>query len=297
MIYLYIELDKDDLDMKKIEIAKQFLKQNIDLFRCPVCKESFINQVDNSIVCPNNHSLDISKKGTIQFINHKVNTEYDGDMLESRRRIMQAGFFDGILQKINEMIDAGHKNIVDIGSGEGTPLKRLEDLRKNVDSTIGFDISKPGVNLSTSELSDQMFFCVADLANLPFNDQSIDIIMDLFSPSAYKEFNRIIAPNGHLIKIVPNSHYLFELRQKLYGNDSENSSYDNQKVVDLFMEHYPNAKKYDVKYTVELPKELTHDLMIMTPLHWGHNAKDLTQAEVESLTSITVDVSILDNQF
>lgn len=283
--------------MKKIDIAKSFLKQNINLFKCPVCDNSFIEQINNSIVCPNNHSLDISKKGTIQFINHKVSTEYDGLMLESRRRIIQAGFFDGILHKVAELMDNNPQNIIDVGSGEGMPLKRLMAFRKNIDSAIGFDISKPGVNLSTSELTENRFFCIADLANLPFNDQSIDVILDLFSPSAYNEFNRIASKGGHLIKIVPNSHYLFELRKLLYGDDNPNSSYDNQKVVELFMKHYPNAKSYPVSYKFELPSELRNDLMIMTPLHWGHNAKQLSETEIQTLTEITVDVTILDNRF
>lgn len=283
--------------MKKIDIAKSFLKQNINLFKCPVCDNSFIEQTNNSIVCPNNHSLDISKKGTIQFINHKVSTEYDGLMLESRRRIIQAGFFDGILHKVAELMDNNPQNIIDVGSGEGMPLKRLMAFRKNIDSAIGFDISKPGVNLSTSELTENRFFCIADLANLPFNDQSIDVILDLFSPSAYNEFNRIASKGGHLIKIVPNSHYLFELRKLLYGDDNPNSSYDNQKVVELFMKHYPNAKSYPVSYKFELPSELRNDLMIMTPLHWGHNAKQLSETEIQTLTEITVDVTILDNRF
>lgn len=283
--------------MKKIDIAKSFLQQNINLFKCPVCDNSFIEQTNNSIVCPNNHSLDISKKGTIQFINHKVSTEYDGLMLESRRRIIQTGFFDGILHKVAELMDANPQNIIDVGSGEGMPLKKLMEFRKNIDSAIGFDISKPGVNLSTSELTENRFFCIADLANLPFNDQSIDVILDLFSPSAYNEFNRIASNGGHLIKIVPNSHYLFELRKLLYGNDNPNSNYDNKNVVELFMKHYPNAKSYPVSYKFELPSELRNDLMIMTPLHWGHNAKQFSETEIQTLTEITVDVTILDNRF
>ncbi len=283
--------------MKKIDIAKRFLNKNLSLFKCSVCGKSFVKQVDNSIICPNNHSLDISKKGTIHFINHKVNTEYDGDMLESRRNIITAGFFDGILEQVEKIIPSGHQTIVDVGSGEGSPLSRLEKSRNNIDSAIGFDISKPGVNLSTSENRENIFFCIADLAKLPFADHSISVVMDLFSPSSYKEFNRVISTGGHLIKIVPNSNYLVELRNLLYGDNQKNSSYDNNQVIDLFMKHYPSAKSYHVKYNFPLPAKLRKDLMIMTPLHWGKNAKSLSDDEINKLSSITVDVTVLDNKF
>jgi 23S rRNA (guanine745-N1)-methyltransferase len=283
--------------MKKIELAERFLKNNINLFKCKVCGENFIEQRGHSIFCPNHHSLDISKKGSIHFINHKVNTEYNGDMLESRRRIIDAGLFDGILEKVSQLIPNGHQNIIDVGSGDGSPLVRLENLRDNKDSAVGFDISKPGVNLSTSQLRENIFFCVADLSNLPFSDHSISVIMDLFSPSSYNEFNRVICSGGHLIKIIPNAGYLIELRKKLYEDNNINYNYDNNKVLTLFKQHYPQSKDYNVKYTFEVPSELRKDLLIMTPLHWGKDAKNLTNSEINNLDYITVDVTILDNKF
>ncbi|UQS85554.1 methyltransferase domain-containing protein [Apilactobacillus apisilvae] len=283
--------------MKKIEIAEQFLSQNINLFKCPNCGMPFQNINNHSVTCPNNHSLDISKKGTLYFINHKINTEYNTDMLVSRRNIIRAGLFDGILNKISSLIPSGKQNILDIGSGEGTPLSKVESIRNNQDTAIGFDISKPGVNLSTSEINSNLFYCVADLANLPFNDDSISIIMDLFSPSSYNEFNRIIKNNGHLIKIVPNSGYLLELRKKLYSDNDQKQNYDNFNVINLFMEHYPNSVTHQVKYKFKIPQGMQKDLMLMTPMHWGKDAKDLTKSQLNELTSITVDVTVLDNKF
>lgn len=283
--------------MKKMELAEQFLNKNMDLFRCLVCGENFSKQNGHSIICVNNHSLDISKKGSVHFINHKVTTEYNSDMLESRRRIINSGIFDGILKKVSQLIPAEHQNIIDVGSGEGTPLVRLERLRNNKDSAVGFDISKPGINLATSQLRKNIFFCIADLSRLPFANHSVSVIMDLFSPSAYNEFNRVIAHDGHLIKIIPNSEYLIELRQKLYDDNNIHRSYDNTKVLTLFKQHYPQSKTYQVKYKFKVPTELRKDLLIMTPLHWGKNANTLNDSDINNLDYVTVDVTILDNKF
>ncbi|WP_105956283.1 methyltransferase domain-containing protein [Apilactobacillus quenuiae] len=283
--------------MKKIEIARQFLSDNISLFRCPTCGKSYKKVNDFSIICPNNHSMDISKKGTLYFINHKVSTEYDKEMLNSRRKLINAGLFDGIINKISDLIPNGKQTILDVGSGEGTPIKKIEESRSNQDHAIGFDISKPGVNLATSELSNNLFYCVADLAQLPFNDKSISVVTDMFSPSSYEEFNRIINKDGHLIKVIPNTNYLIELRRKLYKDDHKKQDYDNTKVLDLFMKHYPNAVRYNVKYRFSLPESIRQDMILMTPMHWGKNAIDLQTEELKNLNSVTVDVTILDNKF
>lgn len=47
---------------------------------------------------------------------------------------------------------------------------------------IGFDLSKEGIYLASNQPIDA-FWCVADLTNLPFADQGLDTILNIFSPS------------------------------------------------------------------------------------------------------------------
>ena len=216
-------------------------------------------------------------------------------MLLSRRNIINFGLFNGIINEISNKIPNSSQSILDIGCGEGTPLNYLLNKRNNIDKGIGFDISKPGINLATDYNDLNAFYCVADLTQLPFLDDSFDVIVDLFSPSAYSEFNRVIRKNGHLIKVIPNANYLIELRHLLYGEHKDRSSYDNHKVLDLYMKNYPNSEVSNVKYTLELPDELKKDLVLMTPMHWGKEVnKDLN---MDKLSQITVDVCVLDTKF
>lgn len=282
--------------MKKIALGKQFISQNRYLFSCPICGEPFEQVVDFSLRCPNGHNFDLSKKGTLYFLNHQANNEYGEQMLQARQQILQAGLFDPIIDAINAHLTEEPETILDVGCGEGTPLAKLLTARKQTDVAVGFDISKAGINLAT-RYGAAAFFCVADLANLPFNNHVFSAVIDLFSPSAYAEFNRVIKPGGKLIKIIPNSDYLNELRTLLFGSDQANSVYSNQKVFDLFKHHYPEATAEKLRYSFTIPDGLQQALMIMTPLHWGRNQNQAAEKLIKDLTAVTVDVTILVNQF
>ena len=278
--------------MKKIEKGIKFVSEHLDMFRCNVDGEPYDHVEGNTLVCAHNHRLDINKKGSLYFLNHAVNTEYDDAMLAARRRVLTAGLFNGIVDAVAAQLPADPQRIMDVGTGEGTPFARLLAKRGNIDTGIGFDISKAGVNLAT-QLDTDAFFAVADLANLPFNDNSFDSIVEFFSPSAYEEFKRVLAPEGTLVKVVPSSGYLHELREMLYPVDSPNHTYSNQKVVDRFMENYPNATQTEISYQWQIPADLYVDLLHMTPLHWGARPEAQAAAEATPLPAVTVNVVVL----
>jgi 23S rRNA (guanine745-N1)-methyltransferase len=278
--------------MKKIEKGTAFLQQHLDLFRCTVDGEPYTEVEGHSLVCAHGHRLDLNKKGSLVFLNHAVNTEYDDAMLAARRRVLTAGLFDGIIDAVNEALPDNPQTIMDVGTGEGTPLVRLLDKRGNKDVGVGFDISKAGVNLAT-QLDSDAFFAVADLANLPFNDQSFDDVIEFFSPSAYEEFERVLKPGGRIVKVVPGQYYLRELRRMLYPADSPNHTYSNEKVVARFLEKYPDTQIREISYTWQIPADLYVDLLHMTPLHWGARPEAQLAAESQPIPSVTVNIVVL----
>ncbi|MDV7719836.1 methyltransferase domain-containing protein [Pediococcus ethanolidurans] len=276
--------------MKKRDKGIQFISQHLNLFRCPVCKESYVKVEGGSVICPNLHNIDISKKGTLYFLNHAVNSEYDAEMLASRRRILTAGLFDPICEEFSQHMEQ-NEVVLDVGSGEGTPLKKTLSLLKKA-TAVGFDISTAGINLAT-QLNSEAFFCIADLANLPFNDNQFTTILDLFSPSAYTEFHRVLSSGGQILKIVPNSNYLIELRHLLYEKTSQHADYQNDQVVELFKKRFSNAQTKRITYDFKFDESLLSDLIQMTPLHWGATPQTLELAKTSGLNHITVDVTLL----
>ncbi|MFD1318619.1 methyltransferase domain-containing protein [Loigolactobacillus zhaoyuanensis] len=273
--------------MKKIERGQQFLRQNLALFQCPVCHVGYQTVSENSLICPNGHQLDLSKKGTLYFLQRQVQSEYDQAMLASRRRILQAGLFDGFLDVVREKLPQQAIGL-DVGCGEGTPLHKLED---KLQTAIGFDISKAGVNLATQQET-KAFFCVADLAHLPFNAATFDTILNIFSPSNYREFARIMRPGAQVIKVIPNTDYLAELRQALFAGDRR-AVYSNEKVLAHFNESYQQVSSQRVRYQFNIPRENFADLVLMTPLHWQATPEQLQQLLAQPFPQITVDVTVL----
>ncbi|HJA23145.1 MAG TPA: methyltransferase domain-containing protein [Candidatus Limosilactobacillus intestinavium] len=279
--------------MKKIEIVERWLHQNMGLLRCPVCQSSFKSLDQHQLQCVNNHRININKHGYVYFLNRGVKSEYSQDMLEARRAILNAGLFNGILDRINQLMPDQPQKILDVGTGEGTPLARLQKIREcKEDTYIGFDISRAGVQLAT-QLNPDLFFCLADLRQLPFADDSMDTIIELFSPSDYHEFNRVLKPGGQIFKVIPGSSYLQEMRELLYPADDRHQHYDNSAVEQLFLKHYQNAKVINIHYLFEIPESLRSSMILMSPLHWGKNVRELDSNEVQQLKSVTVDVDLL----
>lgn len=116
--------------IKKIERTKLLISESIDIFRCPICKESIKNSENNSIKCKNNHCFDISKKGYINLINNNYKTIYDKSLFESRNSIYNSKLYDKLTEEIISIVHEYTKNrlknyILDTGCGEGYYLNNL----------------------------------------------------------------------------------------------------------------------------------------------------------------------------
>ena len=262
--------------LKKIEISKITAQKNIDKFICPKCKKSFRLE-NNSFVCENGHCFDISKKGTVNFLCGKSNENYSGELFEARKKIILSGFYSPLISELDNLIKGA--SILDVGCGEGSFSKLLEKENRMF---FGIDIAKEGINAASEYTGN--FFAVADLANLPFKNNSFDTILDIFSPSNYAEFKRVLKNDGILIKIIPNNGYLKELREFF----NINTDYDNTPVIEIFKNHFEIAEQKNIKYKTFVTDENLPDLLEMTPLMWNMQNKNGFDKN-----EITVDVTVI----
>jgi 23S rRNA (guanine745-N1)-methyltransferase len=275
--------------LKKIDTAQQFIQHHENLFQCPVCKSAF--HVKNySLICAQKHQFDLSKKGTIYFLPHSIQTEYNKKMLQPRGRMIQSGMYQPLLEKLIAKLDVTGRTL-DVGCGEGSFLKELTSLGLK-GSRIGFDISKEGIYLASNQPL-EAFWCVADLTNLPFADHSMDTILNIFSPSHYQEFQRVLNESGTVLKVVPEADYLKELRAAFYPDDMTKQVYSNEKVVAKFAEEMDCVANERVTYTFTIPEENRLDLLEMSPLEWGAPEQVKAAVRENPLAEITIDVRML----
>lgn len=258
---------------------------NSQLFACPICQQGIEISNEGKMSCLSNHTFDVAKQGYVYMLNRPIQSMYGKELFESRHTVIQAGIYDRLQAAIAREITVEQPVILDTGCGEGSHLHRIcEQLDRPVG--VGIDISKEGV-IAAAKYNPEQLWCVGDLANSPFNEQSFDAILNILSPANYDEFKRLLKRGGKVIKVVPQENYLKELRKQAFAN-SEKETYTNAETVERFKASFANAEVKRITYTVPLEALLVQNLLEMTPMGWHINDKESIQ-----LQEITIDLDLL----
>lgn len=271
--------------LSKRAAGAALMDKNMTLFACPICQESMVIFEQGRLVCSSNHSFDIAKQGYVNMLTHGAVSKYSKDLFESRKAVIDSGIYDLVEDKIGELI-AKAETVLDTGCGEGSHLARIMEDKRGNSIGIGIDIAKEGI-LAASRHYPEQIWCVGDLAKSPFAKSSFDAILNILSPANYEEFKRLLTHNGCVVKVVPQSGYLHELRAQLYA-DSTKESYSNEQIVARFKESFADVSVERITYTVPLATELVPALLEMTPMGW-HKKEE---ANIQ-LNEITIDVDVL----
>lgn len=261
------------------------MERHIELFSCPICHEAMTIRQQGSVVCQGNHSFDIAKQGYVNFMTHPATTKYSKDLFTSRQRIIESGLYDTLQKRIAELV-SGARLILDTGCGEGSHLARICHGLDHEVVGVGIDIAKEGIMAAARNYRGKIW-CVGDLAKSPFRASSFDVILNILSPANYEEFKRLLVPGGMVVKVVPQSGYLQELRAQLYAA-SDKETYSNEQTVTRFYESFEDVQVERVTYTMPIAQELVSALLEMTPMGW-HTEK---QQSIE-LKEVTIDLDIL----
>ncbi len=265
--------------------------QTATAFACPICQEA-LDLVQQSLACPNRHSFDLSKFGYVNLAPQvKASKDYDKENFQNRQLVLENGFYDHILNALSECLSplAHPVNILDIGCGEGYYSRSLQERHPD-HSFYAFDLSKESIQLAAK--SDQEWkvkWFVGDLAHLPLLDQSMDLLLDIFSPANYQEFKRVLAPDGRLIKVIPTATHLQEIRQKVKDH-LDQVDYSNEQIIQHFSDHFTIENTIHCQERFELTPALREALLSMTPLLFH---VDPAQIDWTDLTQVTISATIL----
>ena len=263
-------------------------------FACPICREN-LTLVESSLKCENRHSFDLAKFGYVNLAPQiKQSANYDKENFQNRQQILEAGFYQAILEGVSDLLEANPsaKTVLDIGCGEGFYSRKLQESHS--DKTFyAFDISKDSVQIAAkSEANWAVNWFVGDLARLPIKDGSMDILLDIFSPANYGEFRRVLSKDGILIKVIPTENHLKEIRQKVQ-DQLTNKDYSNQDIKNHFQDYFTILSSKTASLTKPITAEQLQALLSMTPLLFH---VDQTKIDWSQLTEITIEAEILVGQ-
>lgn len=170
-------------------------RESSNLFRCPICHSEMIFKDKNSLMCYKKHCFDISKQGYINFLTKKQSTKYTKELFECRRYIFQEKFYLPLQEQLASLIEeyrisTEKVKVLDIGCGEGYYAHELNKSVGDLD-IYAIDNVKEAIVLGAKS-QESIKWIVGDLANIPMQTNTLDILLNIFTPSNYKEFQRIL---------------------------------------------------------------------------------------------------------
>lgn len=253
------------------------------MLKCPNCNES-LQKVNKSYKCKNNHAFDISKEGYLNLLLSKTNAGDNQEMIKARNSFLNNGYYnflkERIENKINTLLNI-NSIILDAGCGSGFYLNNL--TQKNI---IGLDISKHAIKLAAKNNQNALFI-VASANQIPLEDSSVDLILNIFSPFFKDEFNRVLKKDGYLLKVIPNSDHLIELKEILYSRVYKTA----EKIIEeesLELISQENYSKKVIIHNNDLP-----NLLMMTPYQYKTSKEDLKKIEDIRNLEVTLDFKVL----
>lgn len=260
---------------------------------CPVCGETLVRE-ERVWHCKNRHSFDVARSGYVNLLPPSASGKRHGDdkhMVAARTAFLSRGYYDHLIGAVAEacmQLAGPDACVLDAGCGEGTYTRAIYDAlaaKGGRPQLLGADISAEAVKRAARQVPEGIF-CVATTARLPLAAESLDLIVNIFSPFMAEEFRRVLKPGGYLLRVVPMEKHLIELKAAVYDHPYENPPFE------------PAAEGFRLMQTQALRTTITlssnedvQALFLMTPYYYKTGAED--QKKLAAVQSLRVTTEFL----
>lgn len=265
---------------------------------CPNCK-SILLPSEKTVRCKNGHSFDFSKEGYLNLIlanQKKSNNPGDNKiMLTAREAFLSTGNYDFLIENIESTINSfdlffnfndGIFQLLDLGCGTGYYTRNIfkqKNLKK-----IGVDVSKLGIaKASTKDKAST--YLVGSVFNLPIEDNSINLLLNIFAPIHLEELKRVLKSGGYFIKVIPSGDHMKEVAELVYENFLPHQSSIKEDLESCSM--FKIIKVENLKRTIFLSGKDLHDFISMTPYLYKFKKEQLDLLK-ELLVTISFKIII-----
>ena len=240
--------------------------------KCPIC-DTPLEPTDHGLRCQNNHCFDQAKEGYWNLLpaQHKK-SQNPGDtkaMLQARRRFLEAGHYSPLIERLSQFTQSA-QCMLDMGCGEGYYARQLK-------AHAGLDISKDGVRMAAKAHPSGQYV-VGSAYRLPYEENSFDTVVCVFSPLDFDEALRVLRPGGHIYWVGPGAGHLNQLAKLVYAEVKPH-------VLKPPSTHLTAIDS--VNFSINLAGPQLADLLHMTPYYWS--ASEDKQAAIAELDMHHVD--------
>lgn len=229
---------------------------------CPLCHAP-LTRSGNSYCCPQRHQFDMAKEGYVNLlpVQHKRSRDPgdSAEMMQARRAFLDAGHYqplrDAICAKLGGIKPA---HLLDIGCGEGYYTHAFAEIAGH---TWGLDVAKNAIRAGAKRYAN-VDFCVASSQRLPFEANSMDVVVRIYAPCNPEELARVVKPGGWVITVTPGPRHLVELKGLIYDE------------VQLHAPHSETLPGFTLQthdaltYPMQLSGTEAVTLLQMTPFAW-----------------------------
>ena len=277
-------------------------RQTCSVLVCPVCGGGLgLTAAGRSLACSAGHSFDIARQGYVNLYRGKPVNEYSKESFRQRQQILEKGMYAHILEEICSFLQAvcgagRPRLLLDAGCGEGYYTREIAARLGGCGLDFyGVDLSRDSVQLAASTANQAggaasaIKWLVADIGHLPVRDDSVDFLLDIFTSANYEEFQRILSPDGYLIKVIPGEGHVKELREAA-SSQLHHKDYKERKGTAVFSEHFETILNKTVSQTFAVTPEERDVFIHMTPLLFH---VDKTKVDWSAVHSITVEGQLL----
>jgi 23S rRNA (guanine745-N1)-methyltransferase len=154
--------------------------------------------------------------------NHKKskNPGDNKEMIVARERFLGQGYYDFLVKYINELISRLNiqKNdqslMLDLGCGSGYYTRNV-GVDKNKLEKIGIDISRNAISIAAKSDKNSSYL-VGSVYRVPLMENTVDLLLNVFSPMYIEEAKRVLKKDGFIIKVIPGPDHMRQVAEMVY---------------------------------------------------------------------------------